>query len=524
MIKKVTLLTTLLSLGALVTQAQSVKDALIISQEYNNGTARFKGLGGAQTALGGDISSISGNPAGLGFFGQSDFSVTGSYLNTKNKGSYFGETNSQSKNNFGVDNAGIVLHMPTYRNGGNLDKGWLNFNMGVSYNKTNNFTNHLFYGGTNSNSTIVQSYTDLMYQDQTWKEDFQDTYLVEPYGDASKGFFPITREADAKYQQNELIETGYNSRTNLSFGGNYSNKLYVGVSFGFTSLRYDASKFFGEYGWTKDAAAVAANNPNSVFLDPTNDANQYLNASYDLVDNYGYSSRGSGFDFKLGFIYKPKEDWNIGVTIQTPTWMTISDHLYTYKETSFYDDENADTRFGYNRLEINPIDPTDYNVRTPFKFSLGATKFFSRGLITADAEFVDYSSTRYREIDGMYMDNAYTNYIDDTNNGIKDSYKVAINARLGGEVLINSFLSGRAGVNYFGNPYKNADNSNYNGSLGLGVKLNSSLYLDLAVQHSILKYSESPYVYDQEFWGTSSPIADITVNRTNAVLTLGAKF
>jgi len=48
--------------------AQNVDDALRYSQIFYNGTARFNSMGGAFTALGGDISSLSLNPAGLGLF------------------------------------------------------------------------------------------------------------------------------------------------------------------------------------------------------------------------------------------------------------------------------------------------------------------------------------------------------------------------------------------------------------------------------------------------------------------------
>ncbi|HBI87770.1 MAG TPA: transporter, partial [Sphingobacterium sp.] len=116
------------------------------------GTARFKAMGNASTALGGDISSITSNPAGLGYFNQSDVSVTARYLNNKNKTDYFGQNSNSSKNNFNLDNAGIVFHLPTYRNGGNLDKGWLNFNVGIAYNRNYVYNNLLEYRGVNNTS------------------------------------------------------------------------------------------------------------------------------------------------------------------------------------------------------------------------------------------------------------------------------------------------------------------------------------------------------------------------------------
>ena len=48
--------------------AQNYTDALRYSNEELNGTARFKAMGGAFGALGGDFSSISQNPAGSSIF------------------------------------------------------------------------------------------------------------------------------------------------------------------------------------------------------------------------------------------------------------------------------------------------------------------------------------------------------------------------------------------------------------------------------------------------------------------------
>ena len=56
--------------------AQNVDDALRYSNIYYGGTARFMSMGGAFTALGGDISSLSQNPAGLGVFRSSEMTIT----------------------------------------------------------------------------------------------------------------------------------------------------------------------------------------------------------------------------------------------------------------------------------------------------------------------------------------------------------------------------------------------------------------------------------------------------------------
>ena len=70
-------------------KAQYLQDVIRVSQAEKGSTARFKALGNAQTALGGDISSLSGNPAGLGFFTRSDASISFDFLADVNDANYF---------------------------------------------------------------------------------------------------------------------------------------------------------------------------------------------------------------------------------------------------------------------------------------------------------------------------------------------------------------------------------------------------------------------------------------------------
>ena len=51
-------------------------DVIKFSHFFNSGSARIKGIGGATTSLGGDVSSISINPAGVGFFNKKVFSIS----------------------------------------------------------------------------------------------------------------------------------------------------------------------------------------------------------------------------------------------------------------------------------------------------------------------------------------------------------------------------------------------------------------------------------------------------------------
>ena len=56
--------------------AQTAIDAYSISQNDLRGSARFMSMGGAFTALGGDISTLNQNPGGIGVYRSSDLSAT----------------------------------------------------------------------------------------------------------------------------------------------------------------------------------------------------------------------------------------------------------------------------------------------------------------------------------------------------------------------------------------------------------------------------------------------------------------
>ena len=496
-------------------QAQSVDDAVIISKEDITGSARMRGMGNAQTSLGGDVSALNGNPAGLGFFSRSDASFTLNYLNNTNKTEFGGVNNSNSKGNFGIDQAGVVFNFPSRNYNSH---GWQNFNVGISYNKTQNYNNLLIYEGNNNTSSIVNGLTDIM--DGNFGNDFANSNMVEEFADPSKGYFSLASEKGDKNQYNDLLTKGNKSKTSFGFGANYNNTFYIGATLGLTSFKYEKSSSFIENGWTKNRAQILADNPNSLYADPSNPKYDFVEASYELFDNYEQLTEGSGVDVKIGMIYKPTTDWNLGLTVATPTWTTIKDDTRAYTDIDFYDNETSANPF--SSYESDYYDSgLDFNMTSPWRFALGATKFFNRGLLSADVEYITYNTTKYSN-SSTYAPRQF----DDINRDIKDNLQGAVNFRIGGEYLFTNIISGRAGFNYFGNPYKYAEDSNISGSLGLGFKLSNSAYLDLALVHQVNSYKQAPYTLS-DFWvqkGITEPIADIKHNRTNALMTLGFKF
>ena len=107
--KRITMIMALALLGVTGLYAQSAYDAANIAREDLNGTARFVGMGGAMSALGGDITTMGTNPAGIGIYRSNDAMVSFGYSLTGTEADFAGNTFEREKGRWSLDNIGFVL-------------------------------------------------------------------------------------------------------------------------------------------------------------------------------------------------------------------------------------------------------------------------------------------------------------------------------------------------------------------------------------------------------------------------------
>ena len=121
----------LLFVASLLSQAQetTTHDALRYALNNLTGTARFRGMGGAFGAVGGDLSAISINPAGSLFFSNNFASASISNYNTNNNANYFGTKNKENYSTLDLNQIGAVLVFND--NSGSSD--WNKFSIALIY-------------------------------------------------------------------------------------------------------------------------------------------------------------------------------------------------------------------------------------------------------------------------------------------------------------------------------------------------------------------------------------------------------
>lgn len=478
------------------TYAQYAGDAMRFSETNYASSARFKGMGGAQIGVGGDISSLGGNPAGLGLFTRSEFSFSPEFSNLSTKSSYFGQGLTTDKTIPTLGQVGAVFYLPTYNYGPNpTNKGVLSFVAGVGYNRTADYNLDFNYGGTNSQNSFADYFAELggsslpsSLSANSLEKWAYNNYLISY--DPSGYYFP---ETFVNNEQNSSdVHKGNQSELNVSGAINISNKFYIGASLNFVNMRYTRNSNFNEKGLARE-------------YDNNGDLTG-VNIPYNFTFSQVQESRGEGVNGRIGVIFRPVPEFRIGANLQTPTYMEISDS-YT---------ESLDNRATSGGLANEETYDYTYRLKTPLKASLGASYVIANSaIISADVDFIDYASAK--------LSDPYSNdvqLVNSNNNEIKSRYQEAINFRLGAEIKLDNNFALRGGYAVNGSPYKGLDDLTtqiYTG--GIGYRMND-YSIDLAYQRMERDSNFSPYTLAN----SSSPTAQLNNTKNNIMLSIGVRF
>ena len=511
----------LLGAGAASAQTGSIYagEAFRYSDIQQTGTARFRGLGGNQTALGGDASNLFGNPAGLGFYNRSEFSIspTVNVLNTQSN--YIGSSQSTSGNKFSVRQLGLV-----FAGGGDNGSRWRRSTFGIGYHQNINFFNPFSFQGRNNRSSFIDpiaqeatsryqtgnqingDYDTLSRQAFTLPAAAWQLYLID--GTPVQGSNAVNgpfRRADIGTTRTQLVNAtavGSQGQWTLAYAGNLDDKLYIGANLGLSTVRYTSDN------------TITENGLNS--------------ASYDSFSKREQLSvRGTGFNLTVGAIYKLTPELQLGATVSTPTLMSIRETFSQGLSAVVRDPQLsnilANTGVGTN-VDVQPND-FNYRVTSPFRATGGATYFLGQGkigFITATAEYVGYSGLN---VSTSFYNNSQDNsgFKNDVRTAVQSTYQNVVNVRGGAEVRAGLFRL-RAGVAYLPDPFVqqrgSVDQSRLLLSGGVGVR-NERYFADLGGTFATSKSAYTPYTLPN---ATDYASAQITNKNTNITLSVGTFF
>lgn len=435
--------------------AQDFVDALRYSSVKLEGTARSGGMGNAFGALGGDFTGVGINPAGLGLYLSSEFALSPNYGMNKVNSTYLGYSMLETDYKLGMSNLSYVAALPTKKNNGS---GLVGVNFGIGYNRLRDFNSYSIAEGHNSGSSFMDYIAEnANYND--WSEFYEELASqadLLQYDTQLKEYWHDIRDAGyGQSQRKSFTRSGTLDEYTLGLGLNFNHRLYLGASLGITDLYFRENTTLSEW-------------------DEKNNID-FLN---DYEFNTSLKTYGTGYNFKLGVIFKPVNEVRLGASVATPTFYSLNDAFDTSMGSSITYEDNETKSYSVS----SPFMEYDYDLVTPFKATLsGAVVLAKKGLISADLEYLDYSIAKLRNGgDGE-------DFIDQ-NKDISDIFKPVANLRLGGEYRVTEAFSLRAGYELhpsafnktaFGANQPNAglDYSVY--AAGLGYRVNG-FFFDVA--------------------------------------------
>jgi hypothetical protein len=493
------------SMQVLYVSAQNEEDILRYSVYQIGGNARAVALGGATGAMGADISSLSNNPAGLGLFRKSEFTLSASVFNASNSSDYFSQTTKTGNTSFHFPNLGVVKANTHQRKGKPVDKGWMNYNFGFSLNRAASYNSTTDFAGMNNSSSYLQSLAQQANgTDYNQLSNFTDyglawkVYLIDTVGNNSAEYkSSIPQGTGLLLQQLYRAEReGRINDYNFSYGTSYNDVLYLGATLTLSSVRFRVSSSFyeGDVYDTINSGTV----PFDAELTPY--------SSMRISDELNTS--GFGINGKLGLIYSPFEFIRIGAAYHTPRYLSMNDYFSKSITVGFDDGSFASLSSGEGYYE--------YTIQTPGKSMFSVTGILAKkGLINVDVEQVDYRNGKLKSSDYSFSE---------ANQMANQFYRKAMNIKAGAEYRYGYWYF-RGGYAMMGNPYKSSIITNKEGRTrtvtgGVGYR-KGDYYLDCAFATAKSTSFYTPYVMVS---GAETPTAVNSIIRNSFIVTGGFKF
>ena len=276
------------------------QDVQRFAQRSTMGSARYVGMGGAMTAIGGDPSAAMDNPAGLGLYRRSEISIT--IDETIDHTQQVGSNDVYQRTRFAAPQLSAIWAWGK----ANKQRGLVFNNFMFSYHRLANFNRDVVVqGGSMGMVPTICNITNDMggvseenLQNRPW--DNVEIGWLSILGYEAYLIDPIEKNQwqPAVHFTNGLLsisETGTSDQYTLSWASNINNQWYIGIGLNVPTINY-----------TKHTSLQESNKSNSAELKSM------------------FHVSGVGVSGSFGLIYRPIQALRIGASLQTPTVMNLS--------------------------------------------------------------------------------------------------------------------------------------------------------------------------------------------------------
>jgi len=484
---KLILTGTLFILYAQFSFSQNYNDALLLSEPGIYNGARALSFGNSFISLSNDFSGVLFNPAGLGLIKTSQLSVAMNLNSFGNQTTFLNNATGANKTQASFNQFGLVFPMPTAKG------SWV---FALGYNNTKDFNRTLEFDAFNSsNTSMIQSLTGE-YNDQIpITNDIKLAYEVRD-PQTENYIRDTTLISGLLNQSGRIKKEGNIGKWSFASSMEFAKGFFLGGTFNIISGSYKSDR---EY-WEDDIEDIYNTNVQLVPGDNTTSDFQsfYFN---DIID-----WDLSGWDAQLGLLYNWKDFFRFGASVKFPSYYTVKEIYYVNARSTF--------GTGYEYTMESPInDPIEYEIKTPFEYSVGASTSFLLFTFSGDVKLIDYTQMEFTK-------GFDSNYRIERQKEIDELFRTTINYYAGGEIKIPFLpIYGRAGAMYLQSPYVD-DPMEFDKkylTVGGGILFENIFSIDVA--------------YSYGWWTDFGDNYDVNVSRTyqdiiveNVLLNLSARF
>lgn len=497
--------------------AQNDIDAIRYSQLYFGGTSRTKAMAGSFGALGADGSCMGINPAGIGVYKKGDVNLSLGMLFNSTEATHNGSTNKSLKANVNFDGLTLVRAWDGVKNKENHHA------LGINCSQKANFNSNITIDGMSNNKSITADMiassknTTVKNLEASFAGLAYETYLIDTMGGPTKYYSFVDTKYDVK-QSKEIQTTGRINDWNINYAYGYKDKLYLGVALGIVSVNYNYSSIYSEADVndsmriTKTGNTITDTYSYPVYYYTEGNTGNLFGGFKDLSYKESFKTSGSGYNLKLGVLYRATEFLRLGASFVSPTVYNLTD-TYIYSLTTRFDN-------GVTQSSENPESPGGiykYKIYTPMKVTASAAFLYQKlGSINIDYDYINYSQASLQE-NSTQLGSLST--FAGVNNVIKNKYASTSNLRIGAEANVKPLFI-RLGYAMYGSPFGETFSGDFVKSFftgGVGFRKNK-FYVDVAFTKSMS--NENYYMYNPNYVDKSI----LTNSGTTIGFTVGSKF
>ncbi len=433
--------------------AQNYNDALLLSEPGLYNGARALSMGNSFSALSNDFSGVLFNPAGIGLMKQGQLTGGMGFNSFNNNTTFFGATSNANQISVNFTQFGLVYPIPT------IQGSWV---VAMGYNRVKDFNRIMEFDGFNpGNNSMIQTLTGEYNEEVPITNELGLAYEIRD--PITNNYIRDTTLINGLLNQSgQIKKQGYIDKWSFATSFEVAKGFFIGGTFNILSGSYNSDSDYQE----DDTKNYYGSNLELVPGDNTTRDFQtfYMN---DVID-----WDLSGWDSHLGILYNWNDKFRFGASIKFPSYYTIKEDFLVAANSYF------GTGFEYS---LNPAisDPIQYEIKTPYEYTIGASTSLSIITLAGDVKIMDYTQIEFTEGFDYEYRNARQKEIDDL-------FTTAIDYHIGAEVkLTNLPIFGRTGVMYLQSPYAE-DPSDFDKkyfTLGAGILINSVFGIDIAYSY-----------------------------------------